>query len=339
MKYWWILEYIPFFETVDEKGLRSKKGKNTLNRFLSDYAYHLSIPVHYLTYFKKIRNYPISKLSDCGLQMILAYYIYQGKIEEGLLQDAILSRKIFEILSAMKKIPDTSLPATDYTISDMVEEINNLSTLTPTVERVKHSNVGACYSCRNIFYTDAIYQKNKKGECICPYCDATMMYFDTDFIPMDSNFIMLAYLMRQTEIPFSSLISMLDKVSIDKTGPIDYSFSDGDYKIEGGQISFPFVKAKMTLTSIYEDYLSTSIYHILDIHDNQALSKSIFISLDEVHYNIQTPVFALTTLLSILYYFSKHYFHSIEKIHLILSNQEIYSVYVSTLEALSKRQH
>lgn len=337
MKYWWILDYIPFFEHIDRATLRSKKGKEKINQFLSDYSYHCTIPVHYLSYFKKIRNYPISQLSDCGLQMILAYYIYQGKIEEGLLEDAILNHQIFAILTAMKKIPDTSLPATDYTIRDMVEEIKRLPSFIPTVEKVKSSNIGACYHCRNIFYIDAIYQKNKKGECLCPYCDSTTLFFDSDYIPMDSNFLMFAYLMHQKEVSYQDLILMLEKVSIEDKKTYDYAFSNGHYQMESNNISFPFV-GNQEVTSIYEDYLSTSIYHILDFHDHHAVSKTISISLDGIHSEKQAYVFSLSTFLSILYYFSRNYFHSIEKIELIITNKIISSIYNATLQEL-KEEH
>lgn len=336
MKYWWILDYIPFFENIDRATLRSKKGKETLNQFLSDYSYHCTIPVHYLSYFKKIKNYPISQLSDCGLQMMLAYYIYQGKIEEGLLEEALLNHRIFDLLMAMKKIPDTSLPATDYTISEMVEEIKHLPSLIPTVEKVKSSNIGACYHCRNIFYIDAIYQKNKKGECLCPYCDSTTLFFDSDYIPMDSNFLMLAYLIYQKEVSFQDLILMLDKVSIEEKGPIDYSFSNGNYQIELGHISFPLIEEKANVTSIYEDYLSTSLYHILNYHDHHPISKSISISLDGIHSKEQSYVFAISSFLSILYYFSRHYFHSIEKIHIVITDSTIRSIYKKTIQELKE---
>ncbi len=55
------------------------------------------------------------------------------------------------VLEAMLKVPDTSLPVSDYTFSEVLEEIANLHTVLPTKDKVSHNNVGACYSCHNVF--------------------------------------------------------------------------------------------------------------------------------------------------------------------------------------------
>lgn len=343
MKYWWFDLYLSFFQSCYKKSRLSRGEKKILQNFLIDYSYRFVVPIHYVEYYQKIRTIAPKRLSDCGLQLLLSYSIYHGIIEQGYLEKCILDGTISDLLHLMKKIPDTSLPATDYTEEDMLEEIKNLNHISKTIDKIKTNNVAACYSCRNIFYTDAVYQKNKKKECLCPYCNHSTLYFDNDFIPMDFNFLQYAYLYHQDDIPFANLISNLkEKVVITGKGTYDYYFLNRETsisQIKKGRshyfVRMPFVKSGKGLTGKEEEYLSFSVLHILkDAETRKKVNPVIRFDFSQ-DFN-QSEVFAITTMISFLTYFLQNYFTSIERITILISNQKIKDIYVKCLENFCK---
>lgn len=343
MKYWWFDLYLSFFQECSKKNLLSRSEKKMLQNFLMDYSYRFVVPFHYMEYYQKIRTIAPHRLSDCGLQLLLSYSIYHGIIEQGYLEKCIFDGTFDEILNLMKKIPDTSLPATDYTEKDMLEEIKNLNHVSKTTDKIKSNNVAACYYCRNIFYTDTIYQKNKKKECLCPYCNHSSLYFDNDFIPMDFNFLQYAYLYHQDDIPFVNIVSYLkEKVLIAENGTYDYYFLNRETfvsKIQKGRshyfVRMPFTKSRKVLTSKEEEYLSFSLLHILKDAENRKKVKPVILFNFSQDFN-QSEVFAITTMLSFLSYFLHNYFTSIERITILTPNPKIKDIYVKCLENFCK---
>ena len=65
-----------------------------------------------------------------------------------------------------------------------------------------------------VFYIDNIKSVNKKGHCLCPYCGKNYLYFDNDYIPMNTSFLKLASLYYGVSLlgcRYSNIKKMLKK--------------------------------------------------------------------------------------------------------------------------------
>lgn len=129
----------------------------------------------------------ISDKKEEELLILLHYILYYKK-------SAL--NKIVSIIDKLLLIPDTSMPITDYSLKEMLNEIKNLRAKAnrPTKDKLEYNNIASCYNCLNVFYVDKIKYTNKKNICLCPFCKSTNIYFDNDYIPMDFFFLKLSRL-------------------------------------------------------------------------------------------------------------------------------------------------
>lgn len=167
MKYWWLEKY----QNLEVK---------MLPELFLDIQYFLTMPKNYLQVYKKIENLPISELSEEEMCIAL-YYISVTK--------NVKDNKICQIIEQLLLVPDTSLPISDYNLSEIIHEIWGLKKKKATVNQMDSNNVAACYSCLNVFYVDKITSINKKGQCLCPFCGKNKLYFDNELIPMNYSFL------------------------------------------------------------------------------------------------------------------------------------------------------
>ncbi len=333
MKYWWIKKYLPFFEKIEEKDLKTKKGKQTLQAFFKDANLFLILPSHYSDLFLTLKE---DAIKDYQLQLKLGYYLYLKTVDPIYFKKELMNKNFYNLLKKMESIVDTYLPVTDYTMEDILEEIKELPQVDTSISKKKNNNISACYSCRNNFYTDDLIEK--EGKSLCPYCASNTLYFDNDYIPMNTTFLTFAYLYHQEELPFSHLVSLLEeKVTItDIPSKECYHFIDDE---EIGKVD---VLAK-TVTLSYEDYLSS-----LTGKEEDALRFSLLRLLQEVDKNKETSlsldlsfftkeenssILAMGIYSSLLFYFLKEYFSNIEHITLIVS-PKTKAIYESVFKTL-----
>lgn len=173
MKYWWLKKY---------KDIKL----DDIDNLIRDVNYYIVMPKDYVTRYSLIKNSDINKLMEEDLIIYLYCLLKNEKINS--------NNKLLLIINRLLEFPDTSMPSTNYSLSDMLDEINNLRVNYPIKDKLLSNNIAACYHCYNVFYIDSIKYINKKGYCLCPYCKSHTIYFDNDFMPMDYNYLRLAHL-------------------------------------------------------------------------------------------------------------------------------------------------
>lgn len=172
MKYWWLEKYY---------NLEIKM----LPDLLLDIRYFLRMPKNYLEIYKKTKDIDVLELKEFEL-LVNLYVLVSSK--------NIKNNRLILIIERLIKVPDTSLPISDYSLKEVLNEIKALKENVPIKEKMDYNNVAACYNCMQIFYVDFINAVNKKGLCLCPFCGKHSLYFDNDYIPMNTSFIKLASL-------------------------------------------------------------------------------------------------------------------------------------------------
>ena len=123
--------------------------------------------------------------------------------------------KTKDIIEKLLIIPNNNLPKSDYNTIEILEEISNLKNNIPDYDKLKTNNIGACYTCQNIFYIDKITKKTKNNICLCPYCNKQTIYFDNDYIPMNKTFLLLSKIYNNKNklgSTFMDLIGLAKKI-------------------------------------------------------------------------------------------------------------------------------
>ena len=159
MKYWWIKKYLPFFEKIEEKDLKTKKGKQILQDFFKDANLFLTLPHHYMDLFLTLKE---EDTKDYQLQLKLGYYLYLKTVDPIYFKKELVNKNFYKLLKEMEVIVDTYLPVTDYTMEDILEEVKDLPKVDTSISKKQNNNISACYSCRNVFYTDDLMEKDFK---------------------------------------------------------------------------------------------------------------------------------------------------------------------------------
>lgn len=172
MKYWWL-------ETYQDLEVKM------LPQLFADIQYFLVMPKNYMQIYEQICTMDISTLSEQEMCIIL----YRISVTKN-----VKDSRVRQIIQRLLLVPDTSLPISDYSINDILEEIFKLGNTRPNVDKLKFNNIAACYSCLNVFYVDQISKVNKRGDCLCPFCGKSKLYFDNDFFPMNYSFLFLSKL-------------------------------------------------------------------------------------------------------------------------------------------------
>ncbi len=171
MKYWWLKKY---------KGLKIR----LIPDLIRDVNTYFILPKNYKERYSMIKTSDISTLEEEDLKIMLFSILNHERIK---------NNRVILIIDALLKIPDNFLPEVSYTVSEMLEEIKHLREYNEE-DKLLSNNVSACFHCLEVFYVDKIKYRNKKGQCLCPYCKHSTLYFDNDFLPMDYNFLRLAKL-------------------------------------------------------------------------------------------------------------------------------------------------
>ncbi len=268
MKYWWLKKY---------KSLKIKLIPD-LTRDVNTY---FIMPKHYLERFRAIRESEIDTFSEEDLRILLYTILNHEKIK---------NNKIILIIDRLLEIPDNFLPATNYSLEEMLEEIASLKENLPFEEKLSSNNVAACYNCLQVFYVDDIKYVNKKGLCLCPYCKNSTLYFDNDFIPMDQNFLRLAkliYGVTPLGCNFKNLQKIiqrsihlkknLDCITIKPDTALFLKDKKADVVLEKEHIEFHLeeISFKKQITSKEEDSVHYIFNECFQILEKNILSKVI----------------------------------------------------------------
>ena len=172
MKYWWLEKY----QSLEVK---------MLPELWDDIRYFIVMPKNYSSWYEKIKNISIDELTEIEL-LILLYGIVSTK--------NVKDNKLRLIIKKLLEFPNTSLPITDYSLKEILEEVRDLKKNIAIPDKLDCNNIAACYHCLHLFYVDQIKQVNRKGHCLCPYCLHSTLYFDNDYIPMHYSFLKLSQL-------------------------------------------------------------------------------------------------------------------------------------------------
>ncbi len=337
MKYWWLTKYLSFLESLDEKVLKSKKEKQELQNFLNDCRFSLPLSLNHDKKYKKVEQIPLTERNDYELVLSLTQILYLGKLDSSYLKHKLLDKTIYQIVSAMQKIPASYLPSTDYTLTDMLTEIVNLKDIDTSISKIQNNNLGACYTCEQIFYTDMIHQQSKSGACLCPYCNNTTLYFDNDYLPMDINFLYLAFLYHQSEIPFLDLVSLFQERVILTTyqNQDAYTIQDGEeigsVNLTTKEITLPLASFFNTPSGKEEDYLRITLLRLFET--TSKTETNLHLDLSSIVNSKNNEILSVTIITTFLIYFLRHYFSPFEKVTIILdaTSKEIFN---RTLEEL-----
>lgn len=160
-----------------------------LPSLFSDVQYFLVMPKNYIEIYQNLKDIDIELLAEEDL-CILLYGISVTK--------TVKNNALGKIIEKLLLIPDTSLPISDYSLLEVIEEIRSLKTRRAMIDRIDCNNVAACDSCLNVFYVDKIKLVNSKGQCLCPFCLKNRLYFDNEYIPMNYSFLFHSRLFYST---------------------------------------------------------------------------------------------------------------------------------------------
>ena len=316
MKYWWLKRY---------KDIKIKLIPE-LTRQVND---NFVMPKNYKERYLVIKENDIEKLNEEDLVIYLYCILNHEKIK---------NNKIILIINELLKIPDNSMPATNYTLLEMLEDVKKLKTLKPVEDKMYTNNICSCYNCFNVFYVDEIKYVNKKGYLICPYCKNTTMYFDNDFMPMDYNFLHLAKLYYKNTMlgcNFTNLKRLIkksinvkkDDINNYKTGAIFVLGEVDEDKIELNNNNMTFIlkeiKMKKEITTKEEKKIEFIFNRYLDIIEKNLIREVTIdtrILVSDKKY--ATNISLLLTLISNL---GKNPY--LKKINLITNDENNYYIY------------
>lgn len=346
MKYKWLESYIDFFKNITEEELKLNESKETIQAFFTDCEYYLAYLAYSTERFALIKNKEINVLNDSDLELYLYYTLTECKTVLNYLDKKILDRTIYTIIKAMLRVPDTNLPISDYSFVEMINEVKGLENNRPTRDKLKNNNIAACYSCHNVFYVDNIKNVDRNHLCLCPYCLMSTLYFDNDYIPMNSSFIRLAYLYYQTDYKLKGIVDRFKELIVFKTKPVKkislYIDISSEDLIPSSTIAFDKITEKYEgtanlilhgKTSKEEEEIGNYIYKSLVKADSLNLNI-IEIYFNDHYYNYNNNITAINTVLSCLQFIIKYYFTSITEIVIISKNEELVKSFNNILSDL-----
>lgn len=308
MKYWWLEKY---------KDLQVKMLPDLFN----DIKYFLVMPKDYIELYKKLLDLDVSKFSEEEM----CIYLYGVSITKN-----VKNSNLRQVIERMLLIPDTSLPISDYTLEEILDEIKNLRTKRPTLDKLENNNVAACYNCLNVFYVDKIQQANKKGLCLCPFCQKPKLYFDNDLVPMNYSFLLLSkmyYGISNLGCDFTNLKKLLKQgIVVSKvSSQIDTVICSGDFDLLN---EFQFRK-------IYSEDESKVIKCFLDIFSFQDSLGKYEIEL-KVEWNSDKNLFELSLLLVLACIYSLSNTFYLKKINVYIENNDLRKNFKSILRQIVK---
>lgn len=296
------------------------------------------MPKNYKDRYLAIRNSEINLLSEEDLRILLYAILNHEKIK---------NNRIIQIIDRLLEFPDNALPTTNYSLEEMLEEIDNLKDNYPTEEKLESNNVAACYNCYQVFYIDKIRYVNKKGHCICPYCKSSTLYFDNDFIPMDENFLRLAKLIHATTplgCSYKNLQKIIKKgIKLEEKVPelnssrptaMVMNAKSSDVILEKDHIRFnlPEIKDKKEITSKEELELHYTFNECFQIIEKNIISRVVIdTSIIPKNYTLM-----VTFMIFLLEIFGKNPY--LKEIVLVCKETQGKKIYKSMIDILEKYQ-
>jgi len=310
MKYWWLEKY---------QNLEVKK----LPELFSDIQYFLIVPKNYIQIYKKIENLEISNLSEEEMCIIL----YRISITKN-----VKNCKLHQIIHQLLLIPDTSLPISDYTLAEMIEEIKGLKEKKAILEKIQFNNIAACYHCLNIFYVDRIQSINKKGECLCPFCRKNKLYYDNELIPMNYSFLFhskMYYGISDLGCNFSKIQKILKKGII-----ITNSNKMNSLK---GKEFYRYLKKyeKKVIPSKEESKIIKAIYDILLLYEKKGDYQGVL----EINWEGNKNLFEISYLLILSCAFALGNFFYLKQIFLVVRNENLKKEIEKNLKQMIKKSY
>lgn len=313
MKYWWLKKY---------KGLKVK----SIPELQKDINNYFVMPKNYKDRYSAIKLGEIEDLEEEDLKIYLYTLLNHEKIK---------NNRIIKIIDKLLSIPDNFLPATNYTLEEMLDEIKNLRSNPPLEEKLSTNNVGACPNCLEVFYVDRIKYVNKKGYCLCPYCKTSNLFFDNDLYPMDDNFLRLTRLVLGTT-PLGCKfkhIQKLAKKSIKITKDKDLDIVDSalflnrnepDIKLLKDHIEFLLedITYKKGLTTKEEQQVNYKFQELFQLVEKNLISKVI---IDVSIIKDNSYILNLSLLLLILEQLGKNPY--LKKVTILAKNDKDYKLY------------
>lgn len=321
MKYWWLKKY---------KGLKIK----LIPDLTHDVNTYFVMPKHYKDRYFTIKDSEVTSLQEEDLRILLYVILNHEKIK---------NNKVILIIDRLLEIPDNSLPTTNYSLEEIIEEIKNLKNSIPSEEKLTSNNIAACYHCMQVFYIDKIKYVNKKGYCLCPFCKNPTIYFDNDFIPMDDNFLRLSKLIYGTTLlgcSFQNLQKLLKKcvkikeeipsIDTNQTTAIITKSKKADIQLEKDHIKFQLEKIvyKKEITSREEFELNYKFEECFQILEKNIISRVIIDT--EIIYNNYTLYMSL--LIFILENLGKNPY--LKEIILVCKDKKNRKIYKEMIEIL-----
>lgn len=325
MKYWWLKQY---------KGLKIK----LIPDLIRDVNTYFVLPKNYKDRYAVIKDSDISSLKEEDLRILLACILNHEKIK---------NNKVILIIDALLKIPDNSMPETNYTLEEMLDEISHLREYN-SKEKLATNNLGACFHCLQVFYVDRIKYVNKKGQCLCPYCRRPTMYFDNDFVPMDHNFLRLSKLYHENTslgCRYGNVQKLLRKCVKLRLGDaksfitpdtaLILSGNDKDFLLSDDHVQFsiPEISYKKSVTSREEFQVEYQLNECLCMIEKNLISR-VVIDMGLV-LNNKSNSFNLSVLLTVLENLGRNPY--LKEVILVFSNKRQYNVLKRMVSDLLKK--
>jgi len=313
MKYWWLKKY---------KGLKIK----SIPELQKDVNSYFVMPKNYKDRYTAIKLSEIETLEEEDLKIYLYTLLNHEKIK---------NNKIIKVIDRLLDIPDNFLPATNYTLEEMLEEVKELKNNPPLEEKLSANNVAACPNCLEVFYVDKIKYVNKKGYCLCPYCKNSNLFFDNDLYPMDDNFLRLTrFVIGTTSLGCKfKHIQKLVKKSIKVVSGFEYPTLDcaiflkkdvSEVNLLKDHIEFSMeeISYKKGLTTKEEQVVNYKFQELFQIVEKNLISTVV---IDTSIIKDNSYVLALSLLLEIMGQLGKNQY--LKKVILVCNDNQDYKLY------------
>lgn len=313
MKYWWLKKY---------KGLKIK----SIPELQKDVNNYFVMPKNYKDRYLAIKLSDIEFLEEEDLKIYLYTLLNHEKIK---------NNRIIRIIDRLLSIPDNFLPATNYTLEEMLDEVKQLKANPPLEEKLSTNNIAACPNCLEVFYVDKIKYVNKKGHCLCPYCKGSHLFFDNDLYPMDDNFLRLARLVLGTTLlgcKFKHIQKLLKKsIKLVKTEELPIVDSalfvkgdKNDINLHKTHVEFIMeeISYKKGLTTKEEQVVNYKFQELFQLVEKNLIS-TVVIDTSIIHDN--SYILDLSLLLEIINQLGKNPY--LKKVILYTKNDKDYKLY------------
>ncbi|MDD6223818.1 MAG: hypothetical protein PUB18_02330 [bacterium] len=313
MKYWWLQKY-------------QKLGIKQLPDLCYDLNYFLVMPKRYLKIFDSTKDILVDELNEYELLIHLYVLVTTKKIKDN---------RVLLIINRLLTFPDTNLPVSDYSLTEMFEEIVALRENVPISNKLDYNNIASCYRCLQTFYIDLIYSTNQKGICLCPFCHSTLLYFDNDYVPMNYSFLKLAsfyYGISPLGCKFENLQIILKKCVTLQMGDIVPTDRVIGKTKQDVYWDYEYSNLKKITSREEQEFIKSLFDHFQMIEKDQDYQVSFLI--DKISVKLVNH-FALLVLISIMEVLSKSIY--LKKVCVVCKDLKMYQAIKSQKKILERR--